>query len=123
MVKIVKSLAALLVYFTFLVIENSLAYRIFPFKEIVFGGGFFFYLPFPILDIHFGRQYPLSLGIFLSLVELLFLVVLLSKSKAKIAKILTVFLLVNFVIILVLRFLEVREIIHSSYFSVDYLLR
>ncbi len=123
MVKAIKGFAALFVYFTFLVIENLFASKIFPFEDLKLGQGSLFYLPFPALDLHYKITYPLFLGIFLSLVELLFLVVLLLKSKAKTTKTLTIFLLVNFVIILFLRFLEVKEIIHSSYFSMGYLLR
>ncbi len=117
MAKTIKGVTAILLYFLFLVIGNSLANKIFAFKDLKLGQGSLFYLPFPALDLNYQEVRPLYLGIFMSLMELFLFAFVLFKSKARPLKILTIFLAANFVIILVFRFLEVRELIYPAYFS------
>ncbi|HUW24476.1 MAG TPA: hypothetical protein VMW04_02500 [Patescibacteria group bacterium] len=123
MAKVIKGTTAILLYSLFLVVGNSLANKIFPSDGLLLGQGFLFYLPFPALNLHYNETQPLYLGIFMSLAELFLFAFLWFKSKTRPLKILTIFLVVNLVTILVFRFLEVGEIIHSSYFSMERLFR
>lgn len=112
-----------ILYFLSLIFANFFAQICFrPSGLLKYGNGFFYYFPFPILDIHYMAVSILSLGILMSALYFLLFSVLLLRNKEKLFKLFGFLFIVNLLIIFIFRFLEIKELIHSSYFSFKFFL-